>query len=155
MVPRARCSLHEGERAEFVNALLAKGFSASKIANLARRQGFRIKLETISAHRMVCLGRGSMAEVEAGKADLAILVRDKVAAELDAMEVSVRDGLIAQQLLDRREETRRDRQFMIGLARLLSGGGGLAPLALVEGDVVEVPGENPLLAPPEARDVSP
>ena len=136
LIPRANCSLHEGERAEFVNNLLAKGFSATKISSLGRRMGYRIAADTISAHRLVCLGRGSDAEVQASKADLAIMVRDQVAKELDTPRNQVRDGLHGPATArPPRRKSAATGEFMVNLARLLSGGGGLAPVELVEGDV--------------------
>jgi hypothetical protein len=127
LVARPRCSLHEGARADFVNDLLARGWSATNIASAATKAGLHIRVETITAHRRVCFGRETTAEAEMSKADLAILVRDRVAKELGALPVTVKDGLMAQQLIDRREEQRRDRQFMVNLARLLSGGGPVRP----------------------------
>ena len=151
------CSLHRGKKAEFVNALIDKGWINTSIVSAAKRAGYEIKAETIAAHRTVCRNprrRTPGDKVELAQKDLAILVRDRVAKELDELEITVKDGLMAQQLLDRREETRRDREFMINLARLLTGGGASAPAGLVEeGVVIDVtPSDNRLLAPAALRD---
>jgi hypothetical protein len=54
------------------------------------------------------------------------------------LRVTTKDGLAAQALIDRREEKAEDRKFMLNLARLLSGGGGMAPERLIEGDYIDV-----------------
>lgn len=69
--------------------------------------------------------------------------------------ITVRDGLAAAALLDKRREKEEDRVFVFKLAQLLSGGGGGAPSQLTEGaveaeyrDVTPEPATpNPLLAP--------
>ena len=88
------------------------------------------------------------------KPDLAVAVRDKALAGLAAgrLAVTTRDGLAAQALLDRREEHQKDREFMLNLARLLSGGGTKAPEHLIEGEYTEVAPDQRLLAPPELRE---
>lgn len=65
--------------------------------------------------------------------DLAAVVVKKTLRQLASgrLEPSLRDGLIAQQLLDRREEKAQDRQFMLSLAQALAGGGYSAPRQLV------------------------
>lgn len=85
--------------------------------------------------------------------DLAVAVRDKALTGLRAgrLQVTTKDGLQAQALLDRREEHQKDREFMLNLARLLSGGGTKAPAHLIEGDFVEIEPDQRLLAPPELR----
>ena len=55
----------------------------------------------------------------------------------------------------RDDEQRRDREFMVNLARLLTGGGHIAPRELIDGeakDVTPPPPNQLLLAPPELRD---
>lgn len=149
------CPFHEGDDlAELVNKLLEKRWAANKIAGLAHRAGYpEIVTAQISAHRRWCLAQKTRIEAADDKRDLALLVRDRVAKELPTLEISVKDGLMAQQLLDRREETRRGREFMLNLARLLTGGGGRAPKQLIDGEFVEVhPDEDGrLLAPATLR----
>ena len=94
--------------------------------------------------------------------DLAAVVVRKTLRQLASgrMEPSLRDGLIAQQLLDRREEKAQDRQFMLSLAQALAGGGYSAPKQLVAGppppqaasdDVIEGYFEDVSLAPEHLR----
>jgi hypothetical protein len=65
--------------------------------------------------------------------DLAATVVKKTLRRMATGELqpSLRDGLIAQQLLDRREEKAADRQFMLSLARAMAGGGYQAPQHLL------------------------
>lgn len=65
--------------------------------------------------------------------DLAAVVVKKTLRRMASGELqpSLRDGLIAQQLIDRREEKAADRQFMLSLARALAGGGYEAPSRLL------------------------
>ena len=65
--------------------------------------------------------------------DLAAVVTKKTLRRLASGELqpSLRDGLIAQQLIDRREEKAADRQFMLSLARALAGGGYEPPTRLL------------------------
>jgi hypothetical protein len=76
--------------------------------------------------------------------DLAATVVRKTLKSLASgdLEPSLRDGLIAQQLLDRRAEKVADRQFMLALAQALAGGGYEAPARLVSGAVE--PPEEPI-----------
>ena len=91
--------------------------------------------------------------------DLAAVVVKKTLRGLAAgrLEPSLRDGLMAQQLLDRREEKAADRQFMFQLAQALAGGGYSAPKQLVAAtpappeDVIEGYFEEVPLAPEHLR----
>jgi hypothetical protein len=69
--------------------------------------------------------------------DLAAVVVRKSLDRLASGELqpNLRDGLIAQQLIDRREEKAADRQFMLSLARALAGGGYEAPSRLLPASV--------------------
>lgn len=69
--------------------------------------------------------------------DLAAVVAKKTLRRLASGELvpTLRDGLIAQQLLDRREEKAQDRQFMLSLARALAGGGTATPQTLLPATV--------------------
>jgi hypothetical protein len=69
--------------------------------------------------------------------DLAAVVVKKSLRRLASGELvpTLRDGLIAQQLIDRREEKAADRQFMLSLARALAGGGYEAPSHLLPATV--------------------
>jgi hypothetical protein len=91
--------------------------------------------------------------------DLAAVVVKKTLRQLASgrLEPSLRDGLIAQQLLDRREEKAQDRQFMLSLAQALAGGGYSAPRQLMaaipepQDDVVDGYFEEVALAPEHLR----
>jgi hypothetical protein len=71
--------------------------------------------------------------------DLAAVVVKKTNRLLASGKVvpTLRDGLQAQQLLDRRAEKAADRSFMLNLALALAGGGRQTPAALLP------PGPNP------------
>ena len=86
--------------------------------------------------------------------DLAELVRDKAIEGVvqGRLEVDVKAGLAAQVILDRPAERAEQRDFMLNLAQLLSGGGHSAPADLIEGEYTELEPENALLAPPDLRD---
>ena len=90
--------------------------------------------------------------------DLAAVVTKKTLRRLASGELvpTLRDGLIAQQLLDRREEKAQDRVFMLSLARALAGGGYTAPQHLLPApiepdDTVEGYFEEVPLAPEHLR----
>lgn len=74
------------------------------------------------------------------------------------VEPTVRDGLQAQALLDKRAEKAEDRRFMLNLARALAGGGlGTPELLLPEpmkdaSLVIEGEYEESLLAPAHLRE---
>ena len=65
--------------------------------------------------------------------DLAVTVVKRTLRRVASGELqpTLRDGLIAQQLIDRREEKAADRQFMLSLARALAGGGYEPPTKLL------------------------
>ena len=72
--------------------------------------------------------------------DLAAAVRDAAKQRLENGEIrpTLRDGLAAQALLDRREEKQRDRNFMLSLARLTSGSSHEVPAHIIEGSAKTV-----------------
>ena len=74
--------------------------------------------------------------------DLAELVRDKTLADVKAgkLKPTLQHGLMAQQMIDKREERAADRQLAIKLARML---GGRTP---PEGVIINVTPEQRLLA---------
>jgi len=90
--------------------------------------------------------------------DLAAVVVRRTSKALAAgkLEPTLRDGLVAQQLLDRRAEKAADRQFMLGLAMAMAGGGQQTPVALLppgddSQDVTEGEYEEADLAPEHLR----
>jgi hypothetical protein len=58
--------------------------------------------------------------------DLARMVRDETVARIEDGDLlpTIREGLQAQALLDRRDERKQDRELALGLARMLNPGGG-------------------------------
>ncbi len=91
--------------------------------------------------------------------DLAATVVKKTMGRIASGELkpSLRDGLVAQQLLDRREEKAADRQFMLALAQAMAGGGYQPPDKLLPAtveppeEVVEGYFEEVPLAPEHLR----
>ncbi len=91
--------------------------------------------------------------------DLAAVVVKRTLKRLATgdLDPSLRDGLIAQQLLDRREEKAADRQFMLTLDQALAGGGYSPPQGLlpatseVREDVIDGYFEEVGLAPDHLR----
>jgi len=90
--------------------------------------------------------------------DLAAVVVRRTSRALAAgkLQPTLRDGLVAQQLLDRRAEKAADRQFMLGLAMAMAGGGAATPVALLPPgddnlDVIEGEYEEADLAPEHLR----
>jgi hypothetical protein len=82
--------------------------------------------------------------------DLAAVVVKKTLRQMAAgkLQPTLRDGLTAQQLLDRRAEKAADRSFMLNLAMAMAGGGKPTPVKylpapgeedpdIIEGDFVE------------------
>jgi hypothetical protein len=74
--------------------------------------------------------------------DLAELVRDKTLADVKSgkLKPTLQHGLMAQQMIDKREERAADRQLAIRLARML--GGRVPPEAVI----IDVTPEQRLLA---------
>lgn len=91
--------------------------------------------------------------------DLAAVVVRRTLKQMAAgkLQPTLRDGLAAQQLLDRRAEKAADRSFMLNLALALAGGGQQVPQKLlpasVEGtdDVIEGEFTEENLAPAHLR----
>lgn len=72
-------------------------------------------------------------DVIADTDDLAAVVVRKTLTQMAAgkLQPTLRDGLTAQQLLDRRAEKAADRSFMLNLALALAGGGRVVPRTLL------------------------
>lgn len=162
------CSIERSPKVPEINAMLAAGLGLQTIERRLRADGVAIKRETIKRHLERCLPPAVVevghdetmpfvepADVRRRRAespdprDFASLVHQRAyrALEADELRVSTRDGLAAQALLDRREERAKDRDFMIGLARLLSGGGQSAPRHLLPGDEEGEDAQGEIAAP--------
>jgi hypothetical protein len=147
-----RCGICAGpqERADFVNAEVAKGASLNSIEVRSREMGMVAKAETVKHHMKLCIEEkgvstqnvplAAQALATRSKQDFATLVQQEAINRLKTGElrVSTADGLHAQGLLDKREEKRKDRQILVALGRLLAGGGNAPPPEVVEGEYVEV-----------------
>ena len=88
--------------------------------------------------------------------DLAATVVRKTMKRIAAgkVEPTLREGLQAQQILDRRAEKAADRRFMLALSQALAGGGAPAPAQLLPGEdegVIEGSFEDVDLAPAHLR----
>jgi hypothetical protein len=68
-------------------------------------------------------GRGVSAKALRDKPDLATLVRDKTLKEVESgkLKPSLQHGLMAQQMIDKRNERAADRQLAIRIAAMLGG----------------------------------
>lgn len=146
LTPRSRCAVCKHPDRAAIETMLAGGLGVTAIERQMRANGKPIKRETVSAHLKVCMGGiptaflPAAAVVMAGGTDFATLVQRRASQLMNdgLLRVSTRDGLAAQQLLDRREEKAEDRKFMLNLARALAGGGRETPTALIEsGDTIE------------------
>lgn len=164
------CDCTVGKSPEFyemVGEMLGLGMSANAIEHGCKAKGRAIKRETIKRHLEVCLGgvrpkpnpvtvrniAKSPTATQVEK-DLAKLVQQKAIEGLQdgSLKVTVKDGLSATALLDKREARMEDQKFMLGLARLLSGAGSVGPRQIEDSTVIDVtPTENPMLAPAHLR----
>jgi len=127
-----------------IDRALASGKYPTLIEREMRGLDWPTKSETISKHRehwiarLPATERDLMAQLAGGyaaKPDLAELVRDDVRRRVEDGDLhpTVQQGLIAQQMIDRREERAQDRELAMGLARLLSGSGEHTPARVIDG----------------------
>lgn len=151
--------------------MLAANYPLAMIERETRKFGAGIKAETVADHLANCLHGDRKAGVLEGvkpygtggarqeNRDLATLVQQRAVELVEGgMFVEVKDGLLAQKLIDARVEKDKDREFTINLFRLMSGGGTVAPKALIDdgvtidGDWSEIEeGEYAAFAPAELR----
>jgi hypothetical protein len=98
-------------------------------------------------------------DVIADTDDLAATVVRRTMKQMAAgkLQPTLRDGLTAQQLLDRRAEKAADRSFMLNLAAALAGGGSRTPIKYlpnpqdVDPDIIEGSYSEENLAPDHLR----
>jgi hypothetical protein len=150
---------------EIIDLMVSNGGASTRIERHLRSLGTPIKAETITRHKRVCLGIndlvprparavaaqvGSVKQVET---DFATAVQKEALKLLEegGMKITAKDGLGAQKLLDDREAKQKDREFVMNLARLLSGAGQALPDDMIDGEFTDV-SETALLAPPEMRE---
>lgn len=163
--PKRHCVVCEHPARAQIEGLRMAGHSFRAIERLMKEANAQpvTKYETISSHFKRCLagmapsvdGKTLMSGTAPGNDDFAVLVQQRAVRDLTSgvLRVSTKDGLAAQALIDRRSEKAEDRDFMLNLARVMSGAGLAPPVALlmdsnaVEGDYREVN-----LAPESLRD---
>jgi len=133
--------------AKLVDALIAAGTTDRDIVATLKSAGLRVTAASLAQHRATCRG-GSLAKArfaasQRGPKDFAVLVRDEAARLLDAgeLEVSAQNGLIAQAMIDKREERSADRRLALNIARMLAGTPTPANV-IIEGLAVEVDGNE-------------
>jgi hypothetical protein len=162
--PDCDCTLSKNPGfGQMVDEMLALDMSFNGIENACRAKGYAIKRETVQRHLNQCLAGvrpkpnpltvSKVAKspiATAQEKDLARLVQAKAIEGLQdgTLKVTVKDGLSATALLDKREARMEDQKFMLGLARLLSGAGSVGPQ---DPHVIDVTPTNPLLAPAHLR----
>lgn len=147
--PPGKCSICEDPaKDEFVSRLIAQGYNANRIEAASRTEDAKergvvpMKYETIRkhiAHLLPVPIKDLPSHVQTKLAqrhvqvqaqppgpererDFARLVRDIAAEKLanGELRVTTQHGLQAQQMMDKREERRKDREVQIQVARLLS-----------------------------------
>lgn len=154
---------------EWVERQLALGYPMAKIEEFSRQPGARdigilpVKQETVSKHVKGCTARREVTkdrrrtpppvpqrvyDLAAGavaampQSDLATLIRDRVQKRIEDdpdIALSVKDGLKAQEMLDRRAEKAAGRELRLTLARLMTSlqpGADILPRR-VGGDVID------------------
>lgn len=129
--------------ARLVDSLISSGTTDKDIVATLKAAGLRVTAGSVSLHRATCRG-GSLAKArfaasQRGPKDFAALVRDEAARLLEEgdLEVSTHDGLVAQAMLDKREEKSADRRLAINIARMLAGS-PVPPSVIIEGVVRDV-----------------
>jgi hypothetical protein len=150
------CAICDGDggRKVAIDRLLAQGESARRIARRMEDLDWPTSHDAVNEHRRHWLNTlptddedvmrkvtGNPGRNGTAKPDVATLVRDEVARLLDDGELTptIAHGLTAQAMIDRREERKQDRELMVGMARMLSGGGQSAPKQLIDADYERLP----------------
>ncbi len=151
------CTICEDEpKGAVINALLASGTAPHRIEMRMKELGTPCKAETIRKHRdqhgvpVPTAAQATLEKIAPGRGkDFAAMVRDNAITLLEQGRMPIRaaDGLKAQELIDRRAERKADRDLMVNLAQLLSGGFLPPPATVIEGYAEEVDGGPDLLAP--------
>jgi hypothetical protein len=145
------CHVCRSPLIELINKRIASGMSDIAVSNWLKDEGAYISRITIGKHKREHMtSQHESARIEAAKVlkkqqgtikfkgDLASLVRDQVAALVDAGQLTptLSEGLRAQEIIDRRQEKSSDRELTLALAGILGGS------HLVEGSAVLVEDEQ-------------
>lgn len=157
------CSICKSPLVSQVNAMLDAGAAYSEVERTLRASGLTITRQTISMHARGCskpvlAPALAVARSPQARQDFATLVQQRTQELLEAgdLQVTVRDGLAATAIIDKRDEKAKDREFVLNLARLISGAGQGAPVTIIDGGEYEVldegSEEDALLAPLALRE---
>jgi len=145
------CHVCRSPLVELINKRIASGMSDIAVSSWLKEEGSYISRITIGKHKREHMtSQHESARIEAAKVlkrqqgtikfkgDLASLVRDQVAALVDAGQLTptLSEGLRAQEIIDRRQEKSSDRELTLALAGILGGS------HLVEGSAVLVEDES-------------
>lgn len=132
-----RCAACRSPFAEQINQRMVNGQPDTKISNWLKENGGYISRITLGGHRRQHLTNEYQATKAAvikqfkknkdklkASGDLASLVRDQVAAMVEAGELmpTLSEGLRAQEMIDRRVDKSADRELSLTLAGILGGG---------------------------------
>ncbi len=142
--PRCRIC-RDVNRVGYVDAQLARGISATSISKMMEEMNLPTSTQMILSHQKHYVPPAAPATVT-NKEDLAVLIRDRTlqAVKQGKLEPTIAHGLQAQKILDDRVNKTSDRDFIVQMARLLSGAdapaGFLPPpeLVVIEGHAEEV-----------------
>lgn len=145
------CHVCRSPLVDLINKRISGGMSDIAVSNWLKEEGSYISRITIGKHKREHMtSQHESARIEAArvlkkqqgtikfKGDLASLVRDQVAALVDAGQLTptLSEGLRAQEIIDRRQEKSSDRELTLALAGILGGS------HLVEGSAVLVEDEQ-------------
>ena len=141
------CHVCRSPLVDMINRRITQGVSDTVISTWLKQEGHYISRITLGKHKREHLtnehetariNAASVLKKQQGtikfKGDLASLVRDQVAALVDAGQLSptLAEGLRAQEIIDRRQEKHSDRELTLALAGILGGSD------LVEGTAVSL-----------------
>jgi len=145
------CHVCRSPLVDLINKRISGGMSDIAVSSWLKEEGSYISRITIGKHKREHMtSQHESARIEAArvlkkqqgtikfKGDLASLVRDQVAALVDAGQLTptLSEGLRAQEIIDRRQEKSSDRELTLALAGILGGS------HLVEGSAVLVEDEQ-------------
>lgn len=140
-----RCAIcNDPRKTAYVNAQLYAGMSAVYIAGvLTNDMNLKTGTAAIISHKKHYIPVPP--KTPAKPADLAILIRDATVARVQdgTLEPTIRDGLAAVAILDKRAAMTTDRNMFLMMARALAGNGPIGLLEppsdlIIDGEAVEI-----------------